>query len=63
MEEYGWSVTQAERWGRVAAHQVPVCLEHGFQLDAIVGEKSSYTKHCAVAVSHNSLEITYCLVT
>jgi len=36
-------------------------LELGFQLDALVGEKSPYTKHCAIVVSHNSLEIAYVL--
>jgi hypothetical protein len=62
VEEYGWSVTQAARWGRFAADRVPMCLELGFQLDALVGEKSPYTKHCAIVVSHNSLEITYVLL-
>jgi hypothetical protein len=38
-------------------------LELGLQLDALVGEKSPYTKHCAIVVSHNSFEITHCLVT
>jgi hypothetical protein len=45
VEEYGWSVTQAAKWGRVAADQVPMCLELGFQVDALAGEKSPYTKY------------------
>jgi hypothetical protein len=45
VEEYGWSVTQAARWGRVAADQVAMCLELGFQLDAFVGDKSPYAKY------------------
>ena len=34
-------------------------LELRFQLDALVGEKSPYTKLCALVIIRNSLEITY----